>query len=78
MDRLTVPAAPLRKTLAGCRVTPVNDHLNPPYGDELVNLLADEPTAREVKRESREWPGWDLCLRQLCDLELLLIGGFSR
>ncbi len=27
--------------------------------------------------ESREWPSWDLTPRQLCDLELLLTGGFS-
>jgi sulfate adenylyltransferase len=31
----------------------------------------------ELKSHSREWPSWDLTARQLCDLELLLSGGFS-
>ena len=56
---------------------PVNNHLIKPHGDRLVELLVDEPAVREIKRESRHWPGWDLCPRQLCDLELLLNGGFS-
>ena len=55
----------------------LNDHLNPPYGGRLVDLLTDECAARELKRQSREWPSWDLGPRQLCDLELLLTGGFS-
>src|SRR5437588_1370301 len=33
--------------------------------------------AAELKAHSREWPSWDLTARQLCDLELLLGGGFS-
>jgi len=55
----------------------VKDHLNQPHGGELVNLIVDESAAQEIKRESREWFSWDLCDRQLCDLELLLTGGFS-
>jgi sulfate adenylyltransferase len=31
----------------------------------------------ELKAASRDWPSWDLTPRQLCDLELLLSGGFS-
>jgi sulfate adenylyltransferase len=31
----------------------------------------------ELKAHSREWPSWNLTLRQICDLELLLGGGFS-
>jgi sulfate adenylyltransferase len=30
-----------------------------------------------LQQRSREWPSWDLSPRQLCDLELLLNGGFS-
>jgi len=30
-----------------------------------------------LKAHSREWPSWDLSARQLCDLELLVSGGFS-
>ncbi len=51
--------------------------LNPPHGGTLVNLLVDEARALERKQQAREWPSWDLTARQLCDLELLLDGGFS-
>jgi len=33
--------------------------------------------AAELKAASRDWPSWDLTERQLCDLELILNGGFS-
>ena len=32
---------------------------------------------RESEESARGWPSWDLTDRQLCDLELLLNGGFS-
>ena len=53
------------------------DGLNSPYGGGLVNLVADAARAEELKVQSRDWPSWDLTPRQLCDLELLLNGGFS-
>lgn len=53
------------------------DHLNPPHGGELVDLLVDDARAAELKAASREWPSWDLTPRQLCDLELLISGAFS-
>ena len=53
------------------------DRLNPPHGGELVNLIVSAERASELQAESREWPSWDLTPRQLCDLELLLNGGFS-
>ncbi len=53
------------------------DHLNPPHGGELVNLFAAPGRSAELQAASREWPSWDLSPRQLCDLELLLNGGFS-
>jgi len=53
------------------------DHLNPPHGGELVNLFAAPERALELQADSRDWPSWDLTGRQLCDLELLLSGGFS-
>jgi sulfate adenylyltransferase len=55
----------------------MHDHLNPPHGGELINLLATPERAFELKSESRDWPSWDLTARQFCDLELLLSGGFS-
>lgn len=53
------------------------DHLISAYGGALVDLLVDGPRRAELKAQSREWPSWDLTPRQLCDLELLLTGGFS-
>ena len=53
------------------------DHLISPHGGTLVNLLTDEARAAELKEASRDWPSWDLTPRQLCDLELLMNGGFS-
>jgi len=52
-------------------------HLIPPHGGELVQLIASAERSAELKARSREWPSWDLTSRQVCDLELLLSGGFS-
>ncbi len=48
-----------------------------PYGGKLKQLVADPARAGQLKAESRGWPSWDLTARQVCDLELLLNGGFS-
>ncbi len=53
------------------------DHLIKPHGGELVSLLAAEARRQEMQAASRDWPSWDLAPRQLCDLELLMSGGFS-
>ncbi|MFQ6046346.1 MAG: bifunctional sulfate adenylyltransferase/adenylylsulfate kinase [Gemmatimonadales bacterium] len=55
----------------------MTDHLIAPHGGELINLIVDDARAAEIKESSRDWPSWDLTPRQLCDLELLLNGGFS-
>jgi len=55
----------------------VADHLIEPHGGVLVDLLVGEDRATELKAQSLDWPSWDLSPRQLCDLELLLNGGFS-
>ena len=52
-------------------------HLIAPHGGALVNLLVDDARAAELRAQSADWPSWDLTPRQLCDLELLLSGGFS-
>ena len=52
-------------------------HLIPAHGGELVQLIAPTERSAELKAHSREWPSWDLTGRQLCDVELLLSGGFS-
>ncbi|HVM39828.1 MAG TPA: bifunctional sulfate adenylyltransferase/adenylylsulfate kinase [Acidimicrobiia bacterium] len=53
------------------------DHLIAPHGGELVDLVVDDARAAELKQASRDWPSWDLTPRQLCDVELLVNGGFS-
>jgi sulfate adenylyltransferase len=54
-----------------------HSHLIAPHGDKLVNLLLKPEYAAETKAESRDFPSWDLTPRQVCDLEMLLNGGFS-
>jgi len=53
------------------------NHLITPHGGTLVNLLVNSERASEIRGQSHEWPSIDLGQRQLCDLELLLNGGFS-
>lgn len=52
-------------------------HLVPPHGGELINLIAAPGRITELRSVSQSMPSWDLTERQLCDLELLLNGGFS-
>jgi len=52
-------------------------HLITPHGGSLKNLIVPPERQVELKSASRDWPSWDLTPRQLCDLELLLNGGFS-
>jgi sulfate adenylyltransferase len=58
-------------------LTASTSHLIAPHGGELVNLVVQPERTAELKAQSREWPSWDLTARQICDLELLLSGGFS-
>jgi len=53
------------------------NHLIRAHGGALVDLMVSPARATELKAESLGWPSWDLTPRQLCDLELLLNGGFS-
>lgn len=55
----------------------MQDHLIPPHGGKLVDLNVNSERAAELKAASRDWPSWDLTERQLCDIELLMSGGFS-
>jgi sulfate adenylyltransferase len=57
--------------------TQSQSHLIAPHGGELINLLLKPEYAAETKAESRDFPSWDLTPRQICDLEMLLNGGFS-
>lgn len=51
-------------------------NLIPPYGGTLSNLI-DPAHADHLKCESVAFPSIDLNQRQLCDVELLLNGGYS-
>ena len=48
-----------------------------PHGGALVDLMVDEGEAEKLRDASRDWTSLDLSDRQICDLELLLNGGFS-
>ena len=58
-------------------MTASTSHLIPPHGGQLIDLIAQPNRIAELKSHSKEWPSWDLTARQLCDLELLITGGFS-
>lgn len=53
------------------------EHLIAPHGGTLRELLVSPERRRELHEASRDWVSWDLTERQICDLELLLNGGFS-
>jgi len=48
-----------------------------PYEGVLMELYVNDAEANRIKSQAQEYPSWDLAPRQLCDLELLLNGGFS-
>ena len=54
-----------------------SSNLIPPHGGELINPIVSSSQAAELKAHSKEYPSWDLTARQVCDVELLLSGGFS-
>ncbi len=51
--------------------------LNMPYGGALTDLIVSNTDAQCLKEIARDYQSWDLTERQLCDIELLLNGGFS-
>ena len=55
----------------------MSTHLIEPHGGALTNLVVEPERQSKLKAASTDWPSWDLTPRQLCDLELLLTGGFS-
>ena len=55
----------------------MSNELIAPHGGELVDVMVDEARATELKTESVDYKSLDLTARQLCDLELILNGGFS-
>ena len=53
------------------------EHLIAPHGGKLCNLIVEADQAEALKSESGDFLSITLNQRQLCDLELLLNGGFS-
>jgi sulfate adenylyltransferase len=47
------------------------------HGGELVELLINDSKLDAAKKEAALLPSWNLTQRQICDIELLLNGGFS-
>lgn len=55
----------------------IHSHLVPAHGGELIDLYVNAERGAELEFGSKRFPSWDLTSRQICDLELLLNGGFS-
>jgi sulfate adenylyltransferase len=51
--------------------------LKPAHGGDLKDLYLEAEEAAEEKARSKHLHSWDLTPRQLCDIELILNGGFS-
>ena len=53
------------------------DELIRPHGGELKELYLDAEASAAERERARDYVSWDLTPRQICDLELLMSGGFS-
>ena len=58
-------------------MTVTADTLIAPHGGKLTELLVPESEKAALKAEALEIPSITLTGRQICDIELLLNGGFS-
>src|SRR5919197_2766755 len=75
--RAAALSTPALTTASSSKESQLTDQLVVPHGGTLVNLVVDPDRAAALRQASRSWPSWDLTPRQLCDLELLMNGGFS-
>ena len=48
-----------------------------PHGGVLKELYLSERNADEEKLRAKNYASWNLTPRQVCDLELLMNGGFN-
>ena len=55
----------------------LQDTMTAPHGGTLKDLVVDATRRKELQAASKDWKSWDLTARQICDLELLMNGGFS-
>ncbi len=51
--------------------------MNPPNLTPIPELYVSYESAQKLKLEAADLPSWDLTPRQICDLELLMNGGFN-
>jgi len=58
-------------------MTATSNELVSAHGGQLKELLVDPAKVAALKAEALNLPSWDLTERQVCDIELLLNGGFS-
>ena len=47
-----------------------------PHGGKLHYLVVDANASKAIKLETKSLPSWTLNDRQICDLEMILNGGF--
>jgi sulfate adenylyltransferase len=50
--------------------------LNDPHGGVLKNLYLDEAGVKQEKARARDLPSWELKMRQLSDIYMLLNGAY--
>jgi len=77
---VTISCVPFKKVLwmpASSQSTVNESQLITPYGGELINLLAPIEKRTSLRQTAASLPYIQLTPRQLCDLELLAVGGFS-
>ncbi len=48
-----------------------------PHGGKINEKRLSDEEAQELKLKSADYPSWDMNERQLCDIEMILNGGFS-
>ena len=53
------------------------NHIIEPHGGKLCELMVSEAKRKQLQQESFQYPSLTLNDRQLCDVEMLLNGGFS-
>ena len=69
-----MPGLPLFARFSRCFVMDVDDaQLLAP----VPELFVSYESAQKLKLEAADLPSWDLTPRQVCDLELLMNGGFA-
>ncbi len=48
-----------------------------PHGGKLHYLVVDSDASAALKQETKSFSSWTLNDRQICDLEMILNGGYS-